>query len=230
MPSIHVSIIVLLVMSLFQKLWTATPIMNYLGVVLILGSLVMGHLSSAPTAQAPLPSSLFYNYDVSTGQAKWATEDKNINIGNASYLQDASRSQMNVPFTRSYWNTDTDVPLHINIPQILIDSTNKNVVRIIADDGVFNTRLLINSPSNLKSLYINEQMIFSNRVTDDDMVIEAFAMRTDTMTLRVERIDEDKMQVIGINSNFNTLPIIDELPTNALRGDAYTGIVQEIKM
>ena len=55
-------------------------------------------------------------------------------------------------------------------------------------------------------------------------------MIADTMTIRIAKLDPSIEQVIGINSNFFTLPFKDELPSNSLRTDGYTGILYEIKM
>ena len=230
LPTIHVSIIALSSMVLFRKLWTESALMTYVGGGLILGSLLIGHLTSQPTEREPLPSNVFYNYDVKTGQAKWATEDNRINIGNESYLEGAERSEFAVPYLEPFINKDTDVQPHVSIPEIIIDTTDSNIFRIIAKEEIFNTRLQINGPSNIKSLYINDQEIFVDRDTDERMVIEAFAMRADTMTIRVVKKDNSKKQAIGINSNFHSLPVIDQLPANALRTDGYTGIVQEVEI
>jgi len=216
-------------MIIFKDLWTRSSLMNYIGGGLIIGSLLMGHLTSTPTVREPLPSNLFYNYDVVSGQAKWATEDNSINIGNVAFLEGATESEFPIPYLEPFLNKDTDVQPHVSIPLIVHDTTNVNVVRIISKDEVFNTRLQIKSPSNVKSLYINKQEIFTDRSTDERMVIEAFAMIADTMTLRIVKKDDTKGQVIGISSNFHSLPVEDKLPSNALRTDGYTGIVQEIK-
>jgi len=50
------------------------------------------------------------------------------------------------------------------------------------------------------------------------------------MNIRIVKKDISKEQVIGVNSNFMSLPIKDNVPINALRTDAYTGIVQEFEM
>ena len=131
---------------------------------------------------------------------------------------------------KSFINKDTDVQPHVAIPEVVKDTLDTNVFRIIAKEEVFNTRLQINAPSNISSLYINNQEIFADRETDERMVIEAFAMKADTMTIRVIRKDESKKQVIGINSNFHSLPVKDQLPKNALRTDGYTGIVQNVEI
>jgi len=119
---------------------------------------------------------------------------------------------------------------HVSIPQILMDSLNNNIVQIVSEDEIFSTRFYIKSPSNVKSLYINEQEIFVNRDSDESMSIETFAMIADTMNIRIVKKDISKGQIIGINSNFMSLPVEDIVPENALRTDAYTGIVQEFEM
>ncbi len=230
MPTIHVSIIALTTMVLFDKLWTSSSVMNYIGGAIVLGSLLGGHFTSSPTEREPLPSSLFYNYDVATGQAKWASEDKHINIGNESFLEGATYSQMMMPDTKTFWNVDTNVPLHVSVPEIIRDTLNSGIVHIIAQGEVYNTRFKVHNPSNVKSLYINDEEIFVDRETDRSITIEAFAMLADTLSLRIIKIDDAKKQTIGINSNFRSLPVEDKLPVNALRTDGYTGIVQEIEM
>lgn len=230
LPTLHICIIIFSTMILFSKLWAKSPIMNYIGIILLLGSLIVGHLTSHPTKERPLPSHLFYTYDVGTNQAKWATSDNYINVGNASFLEGATASKIKVPYSKRYLSKDTDVKPHVSIPQIIKDSLDPNLVQIISKDEVFSTRFLIKSPSNIKSIYINEQEIFTNRDTDESMAIETFGMIADTMNIRIVKKDISKEQVIGVNSNFMSLPIKDNVPTNALRTDAYTGIVQEFEM
>jgi len=230
LPTIHICIIIISTMVLFSKLWAKSPIMNYVGLALLLGSLIVGHLTSKPTKERPLPSHLFYTYDVGTNQAKWASSDGYVNIGNASFLDGASKSILAVPYSKKYLNKKTDVKPHVSIPQILMDSLNNNIVQIVSEDEIFSTRFYIKSPSNVKSLYINEQEIFVNRDSDESMSIETFAMIADTMNIRIVKKDISKGQVIGINSNFMSLPVEDIVPENALRTDAYTGIVQEFEM
>jgi len=230
MPTIHVSIIALSSMIFFEKLWTSSSLMNYLGGAAIIGSLLMGHMTSYPTEREPLPSNLFYNYDVTTGQAHFATEDSHINIGNELHLEGATRSQLNMPYKRSFLNVKTDVKPSVSMPQLVYDTLQSNVVQIINKDEVFNTRFHISEPSNVRALYINDQEVFTDRDLDESMIIEAFAMIAETMTIRILKRDPSKEQVIGVNSNFHTLPIEDKLPAEALRTDGYTGVVYEVRL
>ena len=230
MPTIHVTIIALSTMFLFEKLWTDSNLMNYIGLGVILVSLIGGHLTSTPTDREPLPSNLFYNYNVITNQAHLATEDKHINIGNESFLEGATRSQLKLPYKRTFLNIETDIQPSVFLPEVIYDTLQPNVVQIINQDEVFNTRLLITEPSNVSALFINDQEIFSDRNIDDSILIEAFAMIADTMTIRIAKLDPSIEQVIGINSNFFTLPFKDELPSNSLRTDGYTGIVYELSL
>jgi len=219
MPTIHVSIIALSSMIFFEKLWTSSSLMNYLGGAAII-----------PTEREPLPSNLFYNYDVTTGQAHFATEDSHINIGNELHLEGATRSQLNMPYKRSFLNVKTDVKPSVSMPQLVYDTLQSNVVQIINKDEVFNTRFHISEPSNVRALYINDQEVFTDRDLDESMIIEAFAMIAETMTIRILKRDPSKEQVIGVNSNFHTLPIEDKLPAEALRTDGYTGVVYEVRL
>ena len=209
MPTIHVTIIALSTMFLFEKLWTDSNLMNYIGLGVILVSLIGGHLTSTPTDREPLPSNLFYNYNVITNQAHLATEDKHINIGNESFLEGATRSQLKLPYKRTFLNIETDIQPSVFLPEVIYDTLQPNVVQIINQDEVFNTRLLITEPSNVSALFINDQEIFSDRNIDDSILIEAFAMIADTMTIRIAKLDPSIEQVIGINSNFFTLPFKD---------------------
>ncbi len=231
MPTVLLTIIALSLMVFFDQLWTQDlRFVNYIGGALLAGSLLMGHLSSTPTEREPLPSSLFYHYDVTTSNAKWASEDKHINIGNHDILAGATRSEMPMPYTRTWWNVDTDVSPHVAIPQIVADSSDTELVRIISTDEVYNTRLLIHHPNNVKALYLNDQELYTDRETDQSIIIEAFAMIADTLSLRIIKKDESIGQKIGINSNFLSMPGTDSLPDNSLRTDGYTCIVQEFEM
>ena len=217
-------------MVLFDKLWTSSAAMTYIGLAIIIISMAGGHLTSAPTAEQPLPSELFYNYNTITGEAHLATSDKHINIGNQSYLSEAQRSQLQVPYKRTYWNAATDIQPSVSMPQIVYDTLQPNIARIVNQDEVFNTRLHIAQPANVKALYINGQEIFTDRELDESVTVEAFGMIADTMTIRIEKRNPDIDQVIGVNSNYAVLPMKDILPPNALRADAYTGIVYELML
>ena len=230
MPTIHVTIIALSTMVLFDKMWTSSAAMTYIGLAIIIISMAGGHLTSAPTAEQPLPSELFYNYNTITGEAHLASSDKHINIGNQSYLSEAKRSQLQVPYNRTYWNVATDIKSSVAMPQVVYDTLQPNIARIINQDEVFNTRLHIAQPANVKALYINGEEVFTDRELDESVTVEAFAMIADTMTIRIVKRNPDIDQVIGVNSNYAVLPMKDILPHNALRADAYTGIVYELKL
>ena len=230
MPTIHVTIIALSTMVVFDKLWTSSALMSYVGLATILISMLGGHLSSTPTAAHPLPSDLFYNYNTLSGEAHIATTDRHINIGNEGYLSEAKRSQLKVPHNRTYWNVATEVQPSVAIPQVVYDSLQANMAQIINTDVSYNTRIHIPEPANVAALYINGQEIFTGRDSDESVLIEAFAVVSDTMTIRIEKRDPTVEQTIGVNSNFATLPFEDVLPNNAIRGEGYTGIVYELNL
>jgi hypothetical protein len=229
MPTIHVTLIVLSTMVVFDKLWTSSGLMRYIGLAAILISIAGGHLSSNPTAEHPLPSDVFYNYNTLSGEAHIATTDKHINIGNEQYLSDAKRSQLKVPYNRTYWNVATDIQPTVVIPHVIYDSLQSNMARIINNDVAYNTRLHIPEPSNVTALYINGQEIFLDRDRDESMIIEAFAMLSDTMTIKIEKRNPTVSQTIGVNSNYATLPFNDVLPNHAIRGEGYTAIIYELR-
>jgi hypothetical protein len=229
MPTIHVTLIVLSTMVVFDKLWTSSGLMRYIGLAAILISIAGGHLSSNPTAEHPLPSDVFYNYNTLSGEAHIATTDKHINIGNEQYLSDAKRSQLKVPYDRTYWNVATDIQPTVVIPHVIYDSLQSNMARIINNDVAYNTRLHIPEPSNVTALYINGQEIFLDRDRDESMIIEAFAMLSDTMTIKIEKRNPTVSQTIGVNSNYATLPFNDVLPNHAIRGEGYTAIIYELR-
>jgi hypothetical protein len=229
MPTIHVTLIVLSTMVVFDKLWTSSGLMRYIGLAAILISIAGGHLSSNPTAEHPLPSDVFYNYNTLSGEAHIATTDKHINIGNEQYLSDAKRSQLKVPYNRTYWNVATDIQPTVVIPHVIYDSLQSNMARIINNDVAYNTRLHIPEPSNVAALYINGQEIFLDRDRDESMIIEAFAMLSDTMTIKIEKRNPTVSQTIGVNSNYATLPFNDVLPNHAIRGEGYTAITYELR-
>lgn len=230
MPTIHVTIIALSTMIVFDKVWSSSSAMTYIGLAIIIISIVGGHLTSNPTEKKPLPSQLFYNYNMITGEAHLATSDKHINIGNEFYLSGAERTQLNVPYKRTYWNVGTDIQPSVAMPIIIYDSLQHNIARIINQDEVVNTRLHIRQPSNVKALYINGQEIFTDRDIDESVTVEAFAMIADTMTIRIEQRDPEIDQVISVNSIYAVLPMNDVLPPNALRANCYTEIVYELSL
>ena len=140
------------------------------------------------------------------------------------------RDRLQVPYKRTYWNVSTDIQPSVSMPRVVYDTLQPNIARIINQDEVFNTRLHIAQPANVKALYINGQEIFTDREIDESVTVEAFAMIADTMTIRIEKRDPEIDQVIGVNSNYAALPMDDILPPNSLRADAFTGIVYEVKL
>lgn len=228
LPTILICFIVFGSIILFDKLWTQTRIIEYVGALTIILGLFVAHLYSNPTEEKPLPSSLFYNYNVTTGEAKWATEDKQINIGNESFLKGATLSQIMLPQPRTYWNTKTSVEPHVSFPKIVIDTTQSNTVKVISDKEIYLTRLYLENTANVGALYINEQEVYTERNSDQSITVDAYAMITDSLKIRIVKKDESIQQNIKINSNFRSLPIADDLPVNVLRVDGFTDIIQEI--
>ena len=227
LPTIHVTIIALTTLFLFKDLWLDSNVMNYIGLALVIVSIIIGHLTSSPTERQPLPSSLFYHYNVDTGKAIMGSEDKHINIGNESYLQDAEQNVIRMPYVKRYWNVETDIMPQVNIPEIIKDSVNSNILKVISKDEVYTTSLLIEQPTNLVELYINEQNIPTEKATDKFFLIETFGMTADTMTIRILKKNENAEIKMSIGSHFRSLPIDDNLPNNALRTDGYTNILQK---
>lgn len=230
LPTLLICLISFGSIILFDKLWTQTRIVEYFGAAAIFFGLLIAHLFSSPTQEKPLPSSLFYNYNVSSGEAKWATEDNLINIGNESFLNGASFSEILLPHPRKYWNKKTTVQPHVAIPRILIDTTHKSTFNIVSNEEIYLTRLYLEQPTNVDALYINGQEVFSKRALDQSIVIDAYAMLADSMQITITKKDDMIPQKIKINSNFRSLPIKDQLPANALRVDGFTDIVQEISI
>ena len=217
-------------MFLFDEVWADSKLMNLLVGCLIIGSLILSHLTSTQIEREPLPSSLFYCYNADSGQAKWGSSDKHINIGNEAFLKEASFAAINMPRRFTAWNVDTPTRPHVNIPQIAIDSLNTNIAYIISTEEVYKTAVLIDRPNNVRALYLNDIEIIANRSSENFLLVDALAMKGDTLTLRIEKkIDTDK-QKIRISSHFRSLPTTDILPKNALRTDGYSSIVQEFEM
>ena len=104
------------------------------------------------------------------------------------------------------------------------------MARIINNDVVYNTRLHIPEPSNVAALYVNGQEIFSDRDRDESIIIEAFAMISDTVIIQIKKRDPTIGQTIGVNSNYATLPFDDVLPNHAIRGEGHTGIIYELRL
>lgn len=229
-PTLHVTIIVLTTMFLFKDFWLYSNIMSYIGLLLIIVSLMMGHLTSSPTEREPLPSSLFYHYNVDTDQALMGSEDKHINIGNEYYLEGAEKSVIRLPYAKRYWNVDTDITPKVKIPELIQDSIDSNILKIISQDEAYTTSLLIEHPPNLTELYINNQKIPIARATDKYFLIETFGMTADTMTIKISKKNKNIEANITIGSHFRSLPIDDKLPHNALRTDGYTNILQKTSM
>jgi len=229
-PTLLTILICLATMILFQSIWTDSKLLLYGGLLTMATSLIMGHLTSTPTSDRPLPSSLFYNYDTSTGQGHIATDDHRINLGNMDILSDASKVELQLPHKRSHWAITTEIEPHVSIPKIVIDSTNDGHLQVISPDEVYLTRLYLDNTSNVSEIYINGQAIMDDRESDGSFLIDAYAMRADTLDILIDRTNLSASQVIGINSHFLSLPMTEELPDHILRTDGFTGIVQHIEL
>ena len=191
--------------------------------------MIGGHVTSKPTEKYPLPSSIFYSYNKDSKRAFWATYDNHINEGHLEHLKGAEERDVNLPMKTSLLMQNTDIGPLVDVIREFNDSM-KNELIMRSTDEVFLSRLWIPKTSALSKLNINGVDVNFQNNRGGGKLIDILGMTQDS--LRIQYIKSDISQTINFKlcSQIRGLPMEDVIPKSIVREDAYTAIVQDLKI
>jgi hypothetical protein len=229
-PAVLSCIICLGIILTFDSIWSDEKVVPSACLILFLGSLIWAHMTSQPTSEKPLPSSLIYNYNINNDEAYWISNDDGINIGNQDILQTEKFIEVKIPYLLKKLGNISNVGPHIITHVVEPDSLDVFDFKLSYDHEVFQTRIYIDNVSNIKSLSINNQSAFESKDGDDKATIDVYGLTQDSLELKITKYDIYKDVDLDISSRFLGLPGKDILPDNAIRRDGYSSIVRSIKI
>ena len=224
-PALMAILILLASVILFPETWEGKHYI-YLGILFLLSGLGAAHWYSSPTPEKPLPSSLYYQYNVDSKNAYWITNDPDINEGNRSIMAEAEKIELPLPI-RKKLAVKTTVQPAVSIPIVASDSSGTRIF-IKSEDEVFKSRMLIQNTSNIKSLELNGYPALANNQSENIFYVDLLGFTQDSIEIRFSKKDALKMDTLWLSSKMGTLPQDVDLPDNYIRKDAYTEIIQSI--
>jgi len=187
-------------------------------------------MTSKPTSDKPLPSSLIYNYDIDNVEAHWISNDDRINIGNQDILQTDKIIEVKIPYLSKRLGIISNVDPHIVTQVVEPDSLNEFDFKLTYDHEVFQTRIYIENVKNIKSLSINNQSAFVSKDGDVEATIDVYGLTQDSLEIKITKHNFSEEVGFDISSKFLGLPGKDIIPDNAIRQDGYSSIVRSIKI
>ncbi|NNE14931.1 MAG: M28 family peptidase [Saprospiraceae bacterium] len=229
-PAVLTSFTCLATFIAFESIWTKNKSMLYIGLFGFFFSLIVAHLTSKPTEEKPLPSSVFYHYNLNDQTAHWATNQNDINIGNRDLLKGAKIKTLKLPRTESIIAVENKLSPSVSCKYIISDSTQNSVLSVQYDQEAYLTNVYFENTQNLKWAKINGKTAFENRTDDIGFYITLFGMTQDSLNLEISKIDSTQSQTVTINNEFMVLPQKDIIPKTARRVDGYTSLVKEVRM
>jgi len=134
-------LILLASVILFPETWEGKHYI-YLGILFLLSGLGAAHWYSSPTPEKPLPSSLYYQYNVDSKNAYWITNDPDINEGNRSIMAEAEKIELPLPI-RKKLAVKTTVQPAVSIPIVASDSSGTRIF-IKSEDEVNEISKILN--------------------------------------------------------------------------------------
>lgn len=215
-----------LVILITNKTLLDTHVLTVLGALVFITSLLVAHIKSKPTAEHPLPSSLYYTYYAENNEAHWATSDDFLNIGNEHKLKGAESKQITPINPFKALASTTDVKPHIPLATIIEDSL-KSKIKIIRPQESFLTRLIFTDAMNISSVSINGYDGGPIREVNGNKTFDIYGMTKDTMLVEIERIDNSKQQDLVISNRYKSLPEPDLMPKEVRRTSGYSNIMQK---
>lgn len=224
-PVIIMCLIAMAMTICAKSIWTNSKLLAYVGIGIFLISMAVGHMTSAPTGEKPIPSSAYFLHNVDSGISHIATNDDRTNIGNEVLLEGAKQLEIEIPNTIKRLAATSNTKLHIPIPSIVKDTTTKNTILINSKTEAYFTRIVFETTNNIASATIDNQEILTNGNSDKPLIIDLFGFTSNTLQLKVVKKDSTISQEIGIASRFESLPQ-ESIPAEARRVDGYTSIVQ----
>ncbi len=229
-PAILSCIICLGIILTFDSIWSDEKVVPSACLILFFGSLIWAHMTSKPTSDKPLPSSLIYNYDIDNVEAHWISNDDRINIGNQDILQTDKIIEVKIPYLSKRLGIISNVDPHIVTQVVEPDSLNEFDFKLTYDHEVFQTRIYIENVKNIKSLSINNQSAFVSKDGDVEATIDVYGLTQDSLEIKITKHNFSEEVGFDISSKFLGLPGKDIIPDNAIRQDGYSSIVRSIKI
>ncbi len=197
----------------FPKLWTSKDhLPGYLAIVIVLGSIVYGHITSTPTAEHKLPSTLNTYHDLETDKTYYSTYLDRVNEGNKYLLSGMKEDSLNLPWNYGVYVTEADVkhPWDYATYTQEIDSTTENIELTIHTRDAVETDFLIEDISGMKSITLNNEVLPFNQERDFFRLAWA-GYPGDSISISIET--ENGLEAIlhtrynGIDEDTSLLPI-----------------------
>jgi|GEM_PF-688268 len=228
-PAILTFIICLGLILTFEDMWKSDRVLPFISIAIICVSMVWAHLTSQPTTEKPLPSSLIYHYNIDTDISHWISNDDISNIGNQEYFDD-DFVEVNIPYKVTKLGIVNDVKPFVKTKVELGDTMGNFDFKLTYDDEVFQTRIYIENVENVKSFNVNDERAFVKGDSKGKLTMEIYGLTQDSLQLGLTKIDEGKEVELHISSRFLGLPVKDILPDNAVRQDGYIEIVRTVRI
>ena len=228
-PALLTFFITLSMMAFFPQL-IAHKSLYHISALAVVGGLLMAHFNSAPSAEKPLPSSLYYCYDADSEEAYWATNNPSVNVGNEDKLTDAKRHEISFPHGIYKLSSKTDLKPTVAVPVIDRDSSSTGRVILRSKDRALKSILHVVHTSNIKSLKLNGFDAITSSGMEDNFVADIYGFGLDSLVIDLVKYDSTRIDTIGINTMIRGLPSEDNPHASCLRRDGFSAIVQKIAM
>lgn len=228
-PVLLICFIGMAMMICYKSIWVDSKLLAYLGVGVFLVSMVVGHLTSAPTVEKPIPSSAYFLHDSQSGESYVVTNDGSINDGNKDLLAGSESLALYIPNKITRLAVKSNTPLHVEEPTIVKDSTTSGAVFIKRAQEAYQTRIVFENTANITSAMLDDQIILTDGTSSEQFTLDVFGFTTGPLQLTIVKKDSSIMQQIGIASRFESLPK-EQIPATARRVDGYTSIVQKVEL
>lgn len=229
-PAVLLCVICLGLIITFENMWKEERVLPIASLILFFGSIIWAHMTSQPTDEKPLPSSLIYHYDVDADLSHWLSNDTKVNIGNQAYFSEEGKVEVRIPFNSTKLGALNNVKPAVETTIIDADTTDNFNFKMRYTQEVFQTRVYVEDTENIKSISINSQLAFEKGKEDKRLTIEVFGLTQDSLQIHVLKFDESKKVKVSISSRFLGLPIKDVLPDNAVRQDGYSSLVRSVEI
>ena len=231
-PVLFCGLFVLASAVAFPSWWQkSSRILPYTGIALFVGAMLIAHVQSKPTEAKPLPSDLFHFSDVDADEAFWATNDRNINIGNTAMLEGAQEVDLEIPWSIRRWAVSSEMVEGQRIPQLQLDSTGTQAV-LKSQQSPLWTTLMLENPHILSHFRVQGQAIenMTEEGVESSFIISAYGTGLNELQLAWEKKDTAATLNIIVSTRLPGLPAEDKIPENSMRRGGYSLIKQKISL
>ncbi len=153
----------------FPKLWTSRDhLPGYVAIIIALGSIIYGHLTSSPTEEHKLPSTLETYHDLETDKTFYTTDLHRLNEGNAYLFQDMKIDSLHLPWQYDVYVSEAEIkhPWKYASLNQSIDSTTEYIELTIHTRDAIETDLLIEDISGMHSISMNHETLTIDKEKD----------------------------------------------------------------